>query len=140
MTVTARGLKNYQVEITAGSHTFLSDEPPDIGGEDTGPNPFALMLGGLAACTVITLHMYARRKGWPLEEVRMTVNMRSEDQETPEGEKKRVSIIDTELDFTGTLEPDQVKRLEQIANKCPVHKTLTGEVIINSSARLAEPQ
>jgi putative redox protein len=139
MTVTARSLKNYQVEITAGSHTFLSDEPPGIG-EDTGPNPFALMLGGLAACTVITLHMYARRKGWPLEEVRITVGMRYEDQETPEGGKKRVSIIDMEVGFTGTLEPDQVKRLEQIANKCPVHKTLTGDIIINSTARLAERQ
>jgi putative redox protein len=138
MTVTARSLKNYQVEITSGSHTFLSDEPPGIG-DDTGPNPFALMLGGLAACTVITLHMYARRKAWPLEEVRITVDMHSEDLETPEGEKKRVSIIDTEIDFKGTLTPDQVKRLEQIANKCPVHKTLTGEVIINSTARLAEP-
>lgn len=137
MTVTARSLKNYQVEITAGSHTFLSDEPAGVG-EDAGPDPFAFMLGGLAACTVITLHMYARRKGWPLDEVRITVEMRSEDQESPQGEKKRVSVIDTELNLTGALAPDQVKRLEQIANKCPVHKTLTGEIIINSTARLAE--
>ena len=92
MTITARSLKNYQVQIEAGNHTFISDEPFDIGGEDTGPNPFDLLLAGLGSCVVITLHMYARRKKWPLESVEIDLDMytvpASECPDCKEGEKR----------------------------------------------------
>src|SRR5574338_1616845 len=103
MSITARSLKNYQVEITTGSlHTFISDEPPAMGGDDAGPSPFDLLLAGLASCTIITLHMYARRKNWPLERVDMQASLRAVET-TVDGVRLRSSVIDTRLSFHGPL-------------------------------------
>lgn len=137
MSITARSLNHYQVEIQAGTHTFLSDEPVGIG-EDTGPSPFNLLLGGLASCTIITLKMYAQRKGWPLEGIQMTVDLNSTETRTPDGIKKRSSVIETRFVFSGSLTPEQTARLEEIANRCPVHRTLTGDIQILSS--VTDPQ
>lgn len=137
MAVIARSLKNYQVEITAGNHTFLSDEPRGVG-DDTGPDPFNLVLAGLASCTIITLQMYAQRKQWPLEGVTAQLGMRSEEIIAPDGNKSRTSVIDMRLNFTGPLTHEQHKRLEEIAHRCPVHRMLTGEIAIRSMVESPE--
>jgi putative redox protein len=135
MTITARSIKNYQVEITAGNHQFLSDEPLGIG-DDAGPNPFELLLAGLASCTIITLQMYAQRKNWPLEQVEMSLDMRSVENLNSEGIKTRSTLIDCRLNLQGELTQEQIQRLTDIASRCPVHRTLSGEIEITT--RLAD--
>lgn len=121
--------------IAAGSHQLTSDEPTDVGGSDTGPTPYNLLLAALGSCTSMTLAMYARRKGWPLEAV--TVRLRHarihaadcEECETKEG---RLDHIERELELTGALNDDQRARLLDIANKCPVHRTLMSEIHVET--------
>lgn len=129
MAITARSVKGYQVEIDAGNHTFISDEPLGLG-EDAGPCPFDLLLASLASCTVITLNMYARRKNWPLEGVEVSMDIRSSEIQAPDGGKARSSIIDSRLTFRGPLSVEQIQRLEEIAHRCPVHRTLKGDIKI----------
>ena len=136
MAITARSLNHYQVEINAGDHTFVADEPPGTG-DDAGPCPFDLLLASLASCIVITLKMYAGRKNWPLEEVQVEMSIQSVDQVAPDGAKSRSSIIESRLTFQGPLTLEQVRRLEEIASHCPVSRTLTGDVqILHSVANL----
>jgi len=136
MSVTARSLSNYQVEISAGRHRLISDEPPPQG-DDAGPNPFDLLLGGLGSCVVITLQMYARRKQWPLEGVEIELESYTLPAAECPGCKsepgKLVTIIEKRLTFQGALSPEQIQRLREIADKCPVHKTLIGEIQIRTS-------
>ena len=121
--------------IAAGSHQLASDEPTHVGGSDTGPNPYDLLLAALGSCTSMTVAMYARRKGWPLEAV--TVRLRHgkihaadcEDCETKEG---RLDHIEREVALTGVLSDGQRARLLDIANKCPVHRTLMSEIHIQT--------
>ena len=137
MTVTARSLKNLQVEIQASNHALHADEPLHDGGEDQGPSPYDLLLSSLAACKVMTVHLYARRKQWPVETVAITLNHRKvaadecEDCET-QG-KAKVDIIDCEISFEGELDEDQIARLAEIADRCPVHRTLTSETKIRTT-------
>lgn len=137
MTVTAHSLQNLQVQIQASNHHILADEPESAGGEDQGPNPYDLLLSALAACKVMTVHLYARRKQWPVETVSITLNHRKvsanecEDCET-EGLAK-VDIIDCEISFEGELDEAQIKRLAEIADRCPVHRTLTSETKIRTA-------
>ncbi len=137
MTVTARSLQNLQVEIQASNHPILADEPLNAGGEDKGPSPYDLLLSSLAACKVMTVHMYARRKQWPVETVTLTLNHRKisagecEDCET-KGLAK-VDIIDCEISFEGDLNADQIQRLAEIADRCPIHRTLTSETKIRTA-------
>ena len=137
MGITARSLSNYQVEITAGSHRWIGDEPLGIG-DDAGPNPFDLLLGSLASCTIITLRMYARRKNWPLEQIDLTMAIQSEEVRSPESSKSRRSIITSHLTFHGPLSLEQLKRLEEISERCPVSRTLLGELQINFTASAGE--
>lgn len=137
MTVTARSLENLQVEIQASNHHILADEPLSAGGEDKGPSPYDLLLSSLAACKVMTVHLYARRKKWPVETVTLTVSHRKvaadqcEDCET-EG-KAPVDIIECEISFEGALDEVQINRLAEIADRCPVHRTLTSETKIRTA-------
>lgn len=126
-TVTVRSQHHYQQEIIAGDHILFADEPADAGGDDTGPNPYALVLGGLGACTSITLQMYARRKGWPLEgvEVELTHSRdHAQDCHDCEQADTRLDRVQVNLTLRGDLSPEQRQRLLQIAQKCPVNKTL----------------
>jgi uncharacterized OsmC-like protein len=137
MSVTAHSLENLQVQIQASNHHILADEPVSAGGDDKGPAPFDLLLSSLAACKVMTVHMYARRKEWPVETVTITLNHRKisahdcEDCET-KGTAK-VDIIDCEISFEGNLDEAQIKRLAEIADRCPVHRTLTSETKIRTT-------
>ncbi len=136
MIVTARSLTGYQVEIISGSHRFVADESVGAG-DDAGPDPYGLLLAALGACKVMTVQMYARRKEWPLEgaEVNLTIHkIHARDCEDCESDPNaRVDIIEAELTFHGDLTPEQISRLAQIADRCPVHRTLTSETKIRSS-------
>lgn len=137
MTVTARTIKNYQVQIETGSHQFVADEPESMGGDDLGPNPFDLLLAGLGSCVVITLHMYANRKNWPLESVEVALDFHSvpasECPDCTSGPDATVSIIEKRMTFHGDLSPEQINRLAEIADRCPVNKALSNEIKIRSS-------
>lgn len=135
MRVTARSIKNYQVEITADRHLWVADEPRDVG-DDAGPNPYDLLLGALGACKVITVQMYARKKGWPLEGVEVTLStykIHAKDCEDCESDPNaRIDIIECEISFQGELSPDQIQRLTEISERCPVHRTLVSETKIRT--------
>ena len=126
---------NYQVGLSAGIHRWVADEPAGIG-DDAGPNPYQLLLGALGACTVMTVQMYARRKGWPLEGVEVeldTHKVHARDCDDCESDPDtRVDIVELELTLRGDLSPEQLDRLEEIAGRCPVHRTLTTETKVRT--------
>lgn len=136
--VTVKGdASGFAQEIVAGAHRLNADEPIEAGGKDTGPSPYDLLLTALGSCTSMTVAMYARLKKWPLESV--TVNLRHSkihaadcrDCETKEG---KIDRIEREIHFVGNLDEEQQKRLLQIADKCPVHRTLESEIDIQTKA------
>jgi uncharacterized OsmC-like protein/alpha/beta superfamily hydrolase len=126
---------HFRTEVHAGSHALLSDEPKDMGGTDAGPSPYGYLTAALGACTAITLRMYADRKQWPLEGV--VVHLTHEkihaqdcvDCESPSG---KIDKIEREIELQGTLNAEQQQRLLEIADKCPVHRTLQAKVLIET--------
>ncbi len=133
MSVSAKLVRNYQVEIKAGSHTFYSDEPTDLGGDDTGPTPMDMLLSSLAGCKVITVQMYAQRKGWPLTGMDIQMSLEKKKASEVEGAvsagNKQVTVIESDITFEGDLDEAQIARLLDISTKCPVHRAIAGEVI-----------
>jgi putative redox protein len=121
------GTTPFAVEISDGPHQWTGDEPADRGGADSGPQPEALLLGSLGACTAITLRMYAARKQWALEgvTVRLTLN--------PDGKPADANEIRRRVEVRGHLDAGQRERLLQIANACPTHKILTGTIRIGTT-------
>jgi len=117
------GATPYLVTHQAGRNTWLADEPEDVGGGDTAPAPYELLLSSLGACTSITLKMYAARKGWPLTEVDVTLTLET----TETG-----SQIDRQIVLHGELSDEQRERLLQVANACPVHKLLSRPIAIST--------
>jgi putative redox protein len=142
MGVIARSIKNYQVDISTGNHQWVADEPFGVG-DDTGPNPYELLLGALGACKVITVQMYARRKGWPLEGVRVALGIsriHAKDCEDCESDPDaKIDVIECEIGFQGELAPEQIQRLVEISERCPVHQTLTSETKIRTRLLTFKP-
>jgi uncharacterized OsmC-like protein len=130
---TRRGL--FQQEITVGSHRFLADEPVKAGGMDSGPGPYDLLLAGLGACTSMTLRLYANRKNLPLEQsvVRLHHNkIYATDCAECETKEGMIDRIDRVITLVGNLDAEQRARLMEIADKCPVHRTLESEINIRT--------
>ena len=133
--VTVTSLSNLQNEVCYGTrHTFITDEPVEVGGEDAGPDPYTLILGALGSCISMTTMLYARRKGWLLE--RVTVRLRQQRihvtdcQECDQSKEGYVHRIERAVSFAGELTDEQRARLQEIAHKCPIHRTLSSEIVI----------
>jgi len=119
-----------------GRHHLTADEPESLGGAGDGPNPYELLLASLGSCKAITLRMYADRKGWPLDGVSVALNQKREhakDCADCESEDGFVHVIECELTLIGELTGEQRERLVEIADRCPVHRTLEGEVKVRTS-------
>jgi putative redox protein len=121
------GEGDFQVEVLAGGARFVADEPPEVGGLGSGPTPFDLLSAALGACTAMTLRIYARRKGWPLGKVRVKVAHAKDAALTPADQFSRI------ISVAGSLSADQQTKLLDIAERCPVHRTLTGAARVISS-------
>jgi uncharacterized OsmC-like protein/pimeloyl-ACP methyl ester carboxylesterase len=127
----------FQQTVSIGPHRMLADEPVAAGGEDSGPGPYDYLLAGLGACTSMTMRMYADRKSLPLERVTVTLKhskIYAEDCAECETKAGMLDQIDRTIAMEGTLDADQRKRLMEIADKCPVHRTLTSEIRILTHA------
>jgi uncharacterized OsmC-like protein len=129
------GAIGFVQEIVVGPHRLVADEPIAVGGTDTGPNPYDILLASLGSCTSMTVALYARRNQWPLESV--TVRLRHakihaadcSECETREG---MVDRIEVSLELAGSLTEAQKARLLEMAERCPVHRTLTSEIDIRT--------
>ncbi len=137
VTVVETGTGTYTQRIAVGRHELIADEPLPVG-QDAGPNPYDLVLAGLGACTSMTVRMYANRKKWPLDQVRVTLRhsrIHAKDCADCETDKGMLDQIDREIELIGDLDDTQRQRLMDIAERCPVHQTLTSQVHITTTAR-----
>jgi putative redox protein len=131
--VVSGGPEGYSLEISARRHLLRADEPEEAGGADTGPTPYELLLAALGACTTLTLRMVADRKGWPLAGVEVALShakVHAEDCSRCETREGMIDRIEGEIHLAGPLDEEQRRRLLEIAHKCPVHRTLKGEIDI----------
>lgn len=136
--VVVRSGVGLRAEIAAGKHLFCADEPTDVGGRDEGPDPYQLLLASLGACTSMTLKLYAQRKKWPLEAVIVRLSHahgHRDDCERMDDPECRIQRIEREIELEGPLTEDQKIRLGEIADKCPVHRTLESELEIVTTLR-----
>ena len=136
--VSDAGTGPYGQRIAVGGHQLIADEPTGVGGADTGPTPYDLLLASLGTCTAITVRMYAERKGWPLRNI--TVRLRHQrihasDCVSCETSTGQLDRIEREIDFEGELSGEQRARLLDIAERCPVHRTLHSEVLVSTTER-----
>lgn len=119
----------FTTQMTVGNHTMLADEPTTYGGNDFGPSPYEFVSAGLSACTAMTVQMYVKRKGWDLE----TIEVHTSHAKVAEDIRNKEVKIDTfnrEIKLKGNLDTKQIKRILEIADKCPVHRTLHSDIQI----------
>ena len=138
--VVRTGREHYYTEVVASGHRLTVDEPESVGGTDRGGTPYDLLLGALGSCTSITLRMYADRKSWPLEEIVVRLShakIHASHCETCETAEGKVDRIEREIELIGDLSDEQRARLLEIADRCPVHRTLHSEILVET--RLYEP-
>ncbi|HZP12716.1 MAG TPA: OsmC family protein [Nevskiaceae bacterium] len=127
--------RGFLQSVRVADHNFVADEPVSSGGGDAGPNPYDLLISALGACTSMTVSMYARKKGWPLDAVTVRLHHTKvcandcADCETKDG---MIDRIHRAIELHGDLNEEQRTRLLAIANKCPVHRTLTSEIDIRT--------
>jgi len=134
--VIIHSMGNLRQQIEAGAHTFYADEPADAGGDNAAPTPYDLLLAALGACTSMTLLMYARRKGWPLENVEVRLSHQRDyvrDCEDCDTNPVQIDQIERRITLKGQLDQSQRERLLEIAEKCPVHRTLTGTIKVTDT-------
>lgn len=127
--------RDFQQAMRLGRHELKADEPQSVGGKDEGPSPYELLMAALGSCTSMTIGMYARRKGWPVEEITVRLKhskIHAEDCESCDTKEGRVDRIEREIAVTGELTGEQRARLLEIAERCPVHRTLSSEIDIQS--------
>ena len=123
----------FTTAMKVGNHHLTADEPTSFGGNDFGPSPYELVSAGLSACTVMTIQMYAKRKGWPLENVEVHTSYgksHAQDCDDCETNSAKIDTFNRDIRFKGDLDEKQIERLLQIADKCPVHKTLHSDTKI----------
>jgi len=136
-TITAELIDNFQVTITNGRHTWQADEPIDLGGGDTAPNPYDLLLGSLAACTAITLAFYARRKNIQLTSVSAEYSFdRVHADDCEQCDDDHAGMIDrvtSRIYIDGNFDETVRQRLQEVAVRCPVHKTLAAGVVFDET-------
>ena len=127
----------FRTEIVSGPHGLVVDEPAAVGGGEEGPSPYDLLLASIGACTAMTIRMYAARKGWPLEEAVVSIRTRrshaADCEECAEGEKPLPRLrLERRVELRGALDDEQRARLLEIADRCPVHRTLTSNIDIRT--------
>lgn len=130
------GTGKFTQTITAGKHTLTADEPTSVGGNDAGPSPYDFILAGLGACTAMTVRMYANLKNIPLEKIVVELSHQKKYEEdclNCESDQAKIDHIDRNIKLLGKLTDEQKAKLMDIANKCPVHRTLTSRVIITTT-------
>ena len=132
--VSVTGTDGYTTQLRAGEHYLTADEPISVGGKELGPTPYGYLLAALGACTSMTVKMYADRKKWPLEEVRVHLSHSKVHAEDSLNNQKIDQIV-RKLEIDGPLDDTQRQRLLEIADKCPVHKTLHSQIEVVTSLR-----
>ena len=135
--ITAELLGDYRVDITNGRHTWRADEPADVGGDDTGPTPYDLLLGALASCTVITLSMYTRRKGIKMTSLSVEYSYdRVHADDCARCEEEHEGMIDhvtSRIFIDGDFDDETRRKLIDVAQRCPVHKTLENGIVFDET-------
>ncbi|MGH1363344.1 MAG: bifunctional alpha/beta hydrolase/OsmC family protein [Calditrichia bacterium] len=132
------GTNGYTTEIMANGHSQIADEPLSVGGADLGPTPYDYLLSALGSCTSMTLRMYADRKKWPLEGVTVTLNhskIHAKDCADCESETGKIDVLAREVELFGPLDDEQRARLLEIADRCPVHRTLHSEIKVTTGLK-----
>ena len=133
--VLVTSLSNLQNEVRYGAnHKLITDEPVEAGGDDVGPDPYTLLLAALGTCTSMTVMLYARRKAWPVKRVIVRLQQKrvhaNDCQDCGDDAEGYLHRIERAVSFEGELTTEQLERLQEVAQKCPVHKTLSSKIVI----------